>query len=397
MISDRPELQPTALLIYTATATAMLGTAAMSPVLPAIQTAFAVSDARIGLVMSAFTFAVAVSVPVLGWLADRFGRRPVLGGSLLIFGLAGLATYLAPSFEALLVLRAFQGVGFAGSLPLVAAIVSDMFEGAAEVGAQGYRVTAVNFGGFLFPVVTGVLVTVGWNVPFLLFAAAIPVAAAVLWWLPEPAEETERPEGNYVRAVLTAARRPFVAVAVAVGSLRFFTLYALYAYLPLLIVQRGVDAGMVGIVIGAVAALKMSVATQSRRSLTVGPPRIVLVVALLASLLVVAVFAWTTSFAAFVAVAVVLGAIEGLTAPLQKTVLTRYAPENVRAGVVSFNASAQNFAKTAGPIAFGVALTQVSLPTAFLVLGAAGAVLAVGLLVGTLLLAEPAETAAETA
>lgn len=397
MISDRPELQPPALLIYLATATAMLATSAMSPVLPAIQSAFGVSDARIGLVMSAFTFAVAVSVPVLGWLADRFGRRPVLGGSLLLFGLAGLGSYIAPDFRVFLATRALQGVGFAGSLPLVAAIVSDMFEGSAEIGAQGYRVTAVNLGGFLFPVVTGALVVVGWNAPFLLFGMAIPVALAVFRWLPEPSADTEKPEGNYASAVLTAARRPLVAAAVTVGSIRFFTLYALYAYLPLLIVQRGLASGQVGVVIGAISALKMSVATQSRRSTAVGPPRLVLVATLALSLVTIATFATATSFPAFLVIAVVLGAIEGVTAPLQKTVLTRYSPANVRAGVVSFNAAAQNFAKTVGPIAFGIALGWVDLPTAFVSLGALGSAVTAALLLGVFALGAPEEAPGETA
>lgn len=388
MTSDRPELQPPALLIYLASAVAMLGTSAMSPVLPALQSTFSVADSRIGLVMSTFTFAVAITVPILGWLADRVGRRPVLGGSLLLFGLAGVATYAAPDFRTVLALRALQGLGFGGSLPLVVTVVGDMFDGSAEVGAQGFRVTAVNLGGFLFPVLTGLLVSVAWNVPFLLFAIAVPSGLAVLYWLPEPAAAVEQPEGSYLRAVLTAARRPLVAIAVAVGALRFFTLYALYAYLPLLMVARTLDAGQVGLIVGTISATKMAVATQARRSLAVGPPRVTFVVSLLTSLVVVGAFSAATSFPAFLLVAGVLGAVEGISAPMQKTVLTRYAPANVRAGVVSFNAAAQNVGKTVGPIVLGVAVTTVDLPSAFLGLGVVGTALAAGLLVAVLALGD---------
>jgi predicted MFS family arabinose efflux permease len=388
---ERPELGTAALLLYAGSATAMLASSAMSPVLPAIQGTFGVSDARIGLVMSAFTLSVALSVPVVGWLADRLGRRPVLGGSLVLFGLSGLGTFFAPDFTTVLALRALQGVGFGGILPLAVAVIGDLFDGSAEVGAQGYRVTAVNLGGFLFPVATGALVAVAWNVPFLLFAMAFPVALAVFAWLPEPTEDTERPEGNYARAVLTAARRPIVAIAVAIGTLRFFTLYALYAYLPLLITGQGLSAGQVGVVIGVISALKMLVATQSRRSLAVGPPRVTLGIALVASLVAVAAFSLADTFLTFALVAGTLGAIEGITAPLQKTVLTRYAPVNVRAGVVSANASAQNLGKTAGPIAVGLAVTVVSIPAAMVGLGIGGAVVAVALLGATLAIGAPAE------
>lgn len=388
MTSNRPELQPPALLIYLASGVVMLGTSAMSPVLPALQSTFSVTDSQIGLVMSTFTFAVAVTVPILGWLADRVGRRPVLGGSLLLFGVAGVATAVAPDFRTVLALRALQGVGFGGSLPLVVAIVGDMFDGSAEVGAQGFRVTAVNVGGFLFPVLTGLLVAIAWNVPFLLFATAIPVGIAVLYWLPEPAATIDRPDGNYVRAVLIAARRPLVAIAVAVGTLRFFTLYALYAYLPLLIVARNLDAGQVGLVVGTISATKLVVATQARRSLAVGPPRVTFVVSLLTSLVVVGAFAAATSFPAFLLIAGALGAVEGISAPMQKTVLTRYAPANVRAGVVSFNAAAQNLGKTVGPVAVGLAVATVDLPSVFLGLSVAGTALSAGLLVVVLSLGD---------
>lgn len=387
-LRDRAELSSPALLVYLGSGVAMLGTSAMSPVLPALQTTFGVSDARIGLVMSVFTFSVAVTVPVLGWLADRVGRRPVLGGSLLLFGLAGIATYAAPDFRTVLALRAIQGMGFAGTLPLVVAIVSDMFDGSAEVGAQGFRVTAVNLGGFVFPVLAGLAVAVAWNVPFLLFAIAVPVGLMVLYWLPEPTETIERPEGNYLRAVLLAARRPLVAVAVGVGTLRFFTLYALYAYLPLLIVARDLGAGQVGIVIGAISATKMIVATQTRRSLAISPPRVTFVVAVFVSLIVVGLFAAATTFAAFVLIAGTLGAVEGVSAPMQKTVLTRYAPQNVRGGIVSFNAAAQNLGKTAGPIVLGVAVAATDTPTAFLGLGAGGLVVAALLLIAVLVIGE---------
>lgn len=385
---ERTELSSPALLLYLGSGVAMLGTSAMSPVLPALQSTFGVSDARIGLVMSVFTFSVAVTVPILGWLADRVGRRPVLSGSLLLFGVAGLATFFAPDFRSVLALRAVQGVGFAGTVPLVVAIVSDMFDGSAEVGAQGFRVTAVNLGGFVFPVLTGIVVAIAWNVPFLLFAIAIPVGLAVLYWLPEPTETVDRPEGSYLHAVLLAARQPLVAVAVAVGTLRFFTLYALYAYLPLLIVARDLGAGQVGLVIGAISAVKMLVATQTRRSLAVSPPRVTFVVALFVSLLVVGAFAAATTFVAFLIVAGALGAVEGVSAPMQKTVLTRYAPQNVRGGIVSLNAAAQNLGKTVGPLVLGVAVATTDAPTAFLGLGAGGVVIAALLLGAVLVIGE---------
>ena len=378
MLSDRPELGPVALLLYAASGIVILGTAAMSPVLPAIRADLGLTESQVGLVMSAFTLPVVFAVPVLGWLADWIGRRPVLTGGLLLFGLSGMAVYFVAEFRHVLALRVLQGVGFSAVLPLIVAIIGDLFEGGDEVGAQGLRVTSINLGGFLFPVATGALAEVAWNVPFLLFGAAIPAGLAVLRWLPEPARGTDRPE-RYVRAVLAAVRSPPVAVAVGVGFVRFFTLYGLYAFLPLIAVERGLTAGQAGAVVGAISGGKLVVATQARRSLLLGSPRITVVVALLFGGVAVAGLALPATFPAFLGVAAAFGAIEGISAPLQKTVLTRFAARNVRAGVVSFNAAVQNAGKTIAPVAVGAVVSAWALPAAFPAVGTGTALAAVGL------------------
>ncbi|MFW5918322.1 MAG: MFS transporter, partial [Haloferacaceae archaeon] len=94
------------------------------------------------------------------------------------------------------------------------------------------------------------------------------------------------------------------------------------------------------------------------------------------------------SFAAFLVVAGALGGVEGISAPMQKTVLTRYAPPEVRAGIVSLNAALQNLGKTAGPIVIGTVVATAGAPTAFLALGAGGVALAIGLLLAVVVVGE---------
>ena len=380
--STRAELSPLALLAYATSAIAMLGSAAISPILPVMVTELGVSEVEIGLMMTLFTLPVVFAVPVQGWLADHVGRRPVLAGNLFLFGASGVAVFFVSDFAVILGLRALQGVGFSGIVPLVVALLGDMYEGAEEVGAQGWRVTFVNLGAFAFPIVVGYLAAVAWNLPFLLFAAAVPAGLAVLRYFPDVGATYTPPE-RYVRAVATAAWNPSIAAAFVVGFARFFSLYALYTFLPLLIVERGLQAAQVGLVVGAINGAKMLVATQSRRTLSVGSPRTTMVVAFLASAVAVAGFFLADGFAAFLVVAAAFGACEGVTAPLQKTVLTRHAAAQVRAGVVSFNAVLQNVGKTLGPLVLGLVVSGVSLAAVFLALGVvgvvAGALVSVGL------------------
>src|SRR6476660_3082057 len=101
-----------ALAITFATSVAMVSGASMLyPVLPVLAADLAIDEARIGLAMVAYTTPAIVLAPLFGVLADLHGRRWMLVLGLALFGLSGAAAALAPSYDWLLVCRAFQGVG----------------------------------------------------------------------------------------------------------------------------------------------------------------------------------------------------------------------------------------------------------------------------------------------
>lgn len=77
----------------------------------------ALSSSNIGLVFGAI---------LGGWMADRFGRKPVLIGSVVTFGLFTYGTTLAQDFDTLFAMRLLTGLGFGSALPNVMAIAADM-------------------------------------------------------------------------------------------------------------------------------------------------------------------------------------------------------------------------------------------------------------------------------
>lgn len=374
----RDEYRPAGMLVYSASAVGVLGTAAMSPVLPVMLTGLDLTEAEVGLMMTLFTLPVIFSVPLVGWLADRVGRRPVFATSLVLFGLTGSTIFFVTDFTAILALRTLQGVAFGGVIPLGVVIVGDMFSGEAEIGAHGLRVTVVNAGATLFPVLMGALATIAWNVPFLLFAVAIPAGLLVVRHLPEAAGRPEPPE-RYTRAVLAAARKGFVAAALAAGGLRMFVVYSIYTYLPILVVANEISAVWAGLVVGVLNGTKTLAATQVRRSVTVGEPAVVMGAGVVLVGVGVAAFGLPSTLPVFVAVAALVGALDGVVSPLQKGVLTRHTARNVRGGVISFNAVVQNLAKTLAPVTVGVLIAGFGVRGAFPIAGSV--VAALGLLV----------------
>lgn len=385
-VTARPERRPAALLIYVVAAAGVLGVSFISPVLPVMMEALSLTEAQSGLLITVYTAPVVAFVPIFGWLSDRIGRRPVIAFGLVAFGVTGTAIFLTTSFRTILALRVAQGIGFSAMMPLTTALLGDLFEDEAEVGAQGLRVTFISLGAAIYPVLGGTLAEIDWRLPFLLFAVTIPLGAVVFTFLPNVATRNVSRDGeqSYLRAVVSGARDPLIAIALGVGFVRFFVRYGLWAYLPLLAAQRSLSAGEVGLVIGAVGAAKMLLASQSRRVLTAGAPSVLMAGGLLAGSLLAAGMSVPWSLPGFLAVGLAFGAIDGVIAPLQKSLVTQRVAADVRGGLVSANTVLQNAGKTLGPAVLGVLTAILSLSDLLVVLGGSGAATGVVALVAVL-------------
>ena len=78
--------------------------------------------------VSSVLFGNAIGQMVHGPLADRFGRKPVIMGVLILFIASSGAALWATSIEVLVVLRFFQGLAQSGGRILANAIARDYFE-----------------------------------------------------------------------------------------------------------------------------------------------------------------------------------------------------------------------------------------------------------------------------
>ncbi|MFB6256326.1 MAG: MFS transporter, partial [Haloplanus sp.] len=135
-----------------------MGASLVSPLLDSLVGVYGVSEARIGLVMAAFTAPAVVAIPLVGVVSDRYGRKPVLTAGLAVFGAAGAALAFTTEFRTVVALRFLQGVGYTGVAPVLIAATGDLFAGDREATAQGLRFTTVGLSLALVPVLAGLLV-----------------------------------------------------------------------------------------------------------------------------------------------------------------------------------------------------------------------------------------------
>ena len=120
------------LLIAALMASNALGIDAMLPALPAIGEALGVTDDnRRQLVITFYMLGFGAAQIAYGPLADRFGRKRLLIGCMILYAGFAILSGLAASFTLLLAARTMQGVAAAGARVLVVAVVRDRFQGAA--------------------------------------------------------------------------------------------------------------------------------------------------------------------------------------------------------------------------------------------------------------------------
>jgi DHA1 family bicyclomycin/chloramphenicol resistance-like MFS transporter len=104
----------------------------MLPALPAIGEALGVGDDnRRQLVITFYLLGFGLAQLAYGPLSDRFGRKGLLVGGLLLYALFATMAGLAGSFPLLLAARTMQGVAAAATRVLVVSIVRDRFHGSA--------------------------------------------------------------------------------------------------------------------------------------------------------------------------------------------------------------------------------------------------------------------------
>ncbi len=94
-------------------------------VLPALIPLWHMRPAEIGALISIGYAGQIVGGLVSGWLAERYGRVPLLTGNLVLFPLVSLACMAAQTYSVLMALRFLQGVGLGGEVPIANAYISE--------------------------------------------------------------------------------------------------------------------------------------------------------------------------------------------------------------------------------------------------------------------------------
>ncbi len=237
------------------------------PAMPAMEKVFHASTAAVQLTMVTFLIGFALGQSLYGPITDRFGRKPPLYASLLLFIASSLACAVAPSIRIMSVFRLMQAVGACGGSVMSRAMVRDLFPPEDMRKIFSMLILVLGVSPVIAPLIGSyLLVWFGWNAAF--FAQATIGAACLVgmhFRLPESlAHDDKRPLRFDVitSAYMQLLRdRTFVGASVVCG----FSSAGLFAYItsaPFVFISLyKIPTERFGWLFGAVAA-GMIVASQ---------------------------------------------------------------------------------------------------------------------------------------
>lgn len=219
-----------------------LGNSMLIPVLPEMERQLHIGSFQVSMVITVYSVVAIFLIPVAGYLSDQFGRKKIIIPSLVITGIGGLiaggaAWFMQSSYWVILAGRFLQGIGAAGSFPIVLPLVGDMFKREDDVSqGLGLIETANTFGKVLSPILGAALAMWIWYVPFLSIPVFCAVSVILVAWLVKVPRKTNEEKVEFhtflasLRSIFADKGRWLVAIF-SIGGICMFVIFGAMFYL----------------------------------------------------------------------------------------------------------------------------------------------------------------------
>lgn len=367
-------LPPEIWVLVTASFVIAIGFGLVAPALPAFAASFDVGITAASAVISAFALMRLVFAPGAGRLVARLGEQPVYLTGLLVVALSTGACAFAQSYWQLLVFRGLGGIGSTMFSVSAIALLVRIAPPAVRGRVTGLYATSFLLGSVAGPVVGGLLVGFGLRVPFVIYAVALVLAAAVVWvrlrgsTLAAREPDDDRP----VLAVRVALRHPAYRAALASSFANGWAVLGVRVSLVPLFVVAVLDSspGLGGIALAVFAAGNVAVLVVSGRLSDARGRRPLVLAGLLVLGVSTVVLGYSPSVPVFLLLCVVSGVGSGLLNPPQQAAVADVVGNRSRGGpaLAGFQMAADVGGIT-GPLLAGVLAEHLSYGAAFAVSG----------------------------
>jgi MFS family permease len=192
----------------------ILAIVALAPALPTLIDHFKdVPNAKdvVPLLLVVPALVLALFGGIAGWLTDRFGRRNLILGAMLLYGCVGIAPFVVESYQGVLASRILLGMAEAFILTIGNALMADYFDRAGQQKWLTVQGVVGPFLGTLMLASSGQLAALGWQWPFALYALTFPILLFGFFHLYEPERRAHE------AVVATGTSFPWRVVAIVCG------------------------------------------------------------------------------------------------------------------------------------------------------------------------------------
>ena len=196
----------------TATVMQALDTTIANVALPYMQGSLSASLDQINRVLTSYIVAAAIMTAPVGWLADRFGRKPIFIICVIGFTAASLLCALAQNIEQMVLFRLMQGMAGAALVPLSQATMLDLYSAEDRNKAMAVWGIGVMLGPIMGPTLGAWLTdNYSWHWVFLI---NLPIGVLTVIGMLAFMEETK------TQSHLRFDWYGFAALAIGIGSLQ---------------------------------------------------------------------------------------------------------------------------------------------------------------------------------
>lgn len=368
----------------------VLGNSMLIPEFPTIKSKLNINQFQVGLMITLFSASAGLAIPFLGYLSDRYGRKKVLIPALITYGLGGVVAGITAvtlgkkGYYIILLGRIIQGIGAAGTYPIVIALVGDIFQSGERSTALGIVESANGLGKVLSPLLGAAVALIVWHALFFSYAfLTIPIVIAVYFFVEEPDGNTkEESLGEYLKQIKNIFQEKGVPLffSLLAGVTVLFILFGVLSYISDLFETKYDITGLKKGLIISLPILFMSTSSYLsglylekkgkyfKHSMSLG-----LTIAAVA----LTILPFLDGLILYLTLIGVLGIGNGLVLPALNTLVTSTAASTHRGGITSIYGSSRFIGVAFGPPTFSL-LNQIS--TVVMFITAAAIALTVALL-----------------
>lgn len=227
-----------------------------TPSLPSMSRFFHCSPSTSQMGLTTGMIGLALGQILLGPFSLKYGRKPALIASLIIFLIAAAISVFSPTIHFFLVCRFFQGIGASGGYFLARTIPADVYMGRQLAKCMAVMGGINGFAPACAPVLGGIIADAfTWKGVFVALAAICTILLCITPMLKETMPKWRRPEGsvwadfrNYPRLL---RNRPFMIHCLLKGAALGF-LFAYISSAPFIFQDHfGWSKTMYGVFVGA--------------------------------------------------------------------------------------------------------------------------------------------------